>query len=228
MLDSAPTSDVFTSILRVLERIEDKLDGQDQRLDKFEDTVRAPRSARVGGPISEVHLADLPDLNEFASPATSIADFAVGHLNEKAGVPYSDVDLTFQEAGQNEQLKKLLESYLGDCWKLPDDKRLPLNLTNRAGHGAHAAQDPQFGLSGIRKEAFTKGLERLKGFDNDLRSQPGNDFFIIDYSPTNTSRLYRIGEKAVGSELRVSLGEPSHHQWSRLMYVMSCWLVADR
>lgn len=228
MPDSAPMSDVFTSILRVLERIEYKLDGQEQRLDKFEDTAGAPRSARVGDPISEVDLADLPDLNEFASPPTSIADFAVGHLNEKAGVPYSDVDLTFQETAQSEQLKKLSESYLGDCWKLPDDNRLPLNLINRAGHWTHAAQDPQFGLSWIRKEAFTKALERLKGFDNDLRSQPGNDFFIIDYSPTNTSRLYRIGEKAVGSELRVSLGEPSHHQWSRLMYVMSFWLMADR
>jgi len=224
MPDSAPMSDVFTSILRVLERIEDKLDGQEQRLDKFEDTARGSRSARAGDPISEVDLADLPELNEYASPETSIADFAIGHPNEKADVPYSDVDFTFQETGQNEELKKLLESYLGDCWKLPDDTRLPLNLVNRAVDWTHAARDPQIVMSSMRKDSFRKGLERLKGFDIDHRSQLGNDFFIIDYCPKNTSRLYRIGEKAVGSELRVSLGEPSHHQWSRLMYIMSRWL----
>lgn len=215
-------SDVLTSILRVLERIEDKLDGQEQSLDKFKNTATGPRSARAGDPISEVDLADLPQLNELASPETPITDFATGHPNEKADVPYSNVDFTFQETGQNKQLKKLLQSYLGDCWKLPDDKRLPLNLVNRAVDWTHAARDPYIVMSSIRQNSFRKGLERLKGFDVDHRSQLGNDFFVIDYSPKNTSRLYRIGEEAVGTELRVSLGEkPSHHQWSRLMYMMS-------
>jgi len=221
MPDSAPMSDVFTSILRVLERIEEKLEGQEQHLNSSEYTSRGPRSARAVDPISEVDLADLPELNEVASPETSIVNFAIGHPNEKADVPYSDVDFIFQETGQHEELKNLLESHLGDCWKLPDDKRLPLNLVNRAVDWTHAARDPQLGMSSMRKDSFRKGLKRLKGFDIDHRSQLGNDFFIIDYSPKNTSRLYRIGEKAVGSELRVSLGEPSHHQWSRLMYIMS-------
>jgi len=223
MPDSAPMSDVFTSILRVLERIEGKLDGQEQRSNTLENLARGPRSARAVDPISEVDLADLPELNGSASPEASIASFTIGHLNEKAEVPYSDLGFAFQEKGQNEELKKLLESYLGDCWKLPDDKRLPLNLVNRAVDWTHAAREPQFVMSSIRKDAIKRGLERLKNFDIDLRSQLGNDFFIIDYCPKNTSRLYRLGEKAVGSELKVSLGEPSHHQWSRLMYVMFLW-----
>jgi hypothetical protein len=223
MPDSAPRSDVFTSILRVLERIEEKLDGQEQGPNTFENIARGPRSAEAIDPISEVDLADLPELNGFASPENSIPDIAIGQPHEKAEVPYSDMGSTFQETDQNEELKELLVSYLGDCWKLPDDKRLPLNLVNRAVDWTHAARDPQLVTSSIRKDAIKRGLERLKGFDIDLRSQLGNDFFIIDYSPKNSSRLYRLGEKAVGSELRVSLGKPSHHQWSRLMYVMFLW-----
>ena len=65
------------------------------------------------------------------------------------------------------------------------------------------------------------GLERLRHFDADLRARPGNDFMIIDYNARGNCRLYRVGEQAAGSELKVSLGEPSHHQWSRLMCVQS-------
>lgn len=222
MPESMHTNDVFTSLLRVLERIEEKLDGQEQRLNINESLARGARSARGADTIGEVNHAELPEYNGSPSPENSIADFAIGHPDEK--VPYSAVGFTFQETLQTEELKKLLESYLGDCWKLPDDERLPLNLVNRAVDWTHAARDPYIVMSSIRKDIFRKGLERLKGFDVDHRSQLGNDFFVIDYSPKNTSRLYRIGEKAVGSELRVSLGEkPSHQQWSRLMYTMSSY-----
>ena len=221
MADTAPTSDIFTSILKVLERIEEKLDGQEQRFNTFENLTKRSRSPGNTGNTSEVDLTEIPDLNEFPSPKPSLADWAVWQTSEKTQVPYSDVGFSSQEPGQNEEFKRLLETYLGDCWKLPDDKRLPLNLANRAVDWTSASWDPKVAMSWIRKEAVVKGLERLRRFDIDLRALPGNDFFIIDYCPKNNSRLYRIGEKAVGSELRVSLGEPSHHQWSRLMYAVS-------
>lgn len=218
MADLPPTGDVFTSMLRCLERIEEKLEGQEQRLSNFENLTRPPRSTRNADMTSELDLTETPELNGFPSPKASIADSAVYRMNEKTEVPYSDIGFSSQEPGQNEEFKRLLETYLGDCWKLPDDKRLSLNLVNRAVDWTHACWDPKIVMSSIRKDAVKKGLERLRRFDHDLRAQPGNDFFIIDYCPKNTSRLYRLGEKAVGTEPRVSLSRPSHHQWSRLMY----------
>ena len=220
MADLAPTADVFTSILKVLERIEEKLDSQEQRLSNFDIVTKRSRSTRNVDEISEANLTEEDQINGFPSPKLSVADSAVWQANEKQDVPYSDARFLSRGPGQNEEYRRSLEAYLGDCWKLPDDKRLSLNLVTLVSDWAHAVRDPKIAMSSIRKDVVRKTLERLKQFDLEHRARPGNDFFIIDYCPKSTSRLYRIGEKAVGSELRVSLGEPSHHQWSRLMYAV--------
>ena len=220
MADLAPTADVFTSILKVLERIEEKLDSQEQRLSNFDIVTKRSHSIKDADEISEADLSEVYQINGLPSPKPSTADSAVWQANEKQDVLYSDARFTSQGPGQKEEFRRSLEAYLGDCWKLPDDKRLSLNLVKLASDWAHASRDPWSAMSSIRKGIVEKTLERLKQFDLEHRARPGNDFFIIDYCPKSTSRLYRIGEKAVGSELRVSLGEPSHHQWSRLMYAI--------
>lgn len=65
--------------------------------------------------------------------------------------------------------------------------------------------------------ATRKAVDHLVQFDRELRSSPGNDFLIIDYDAAYHSRLYRIGEPAIGSEIKVDLKDSSHKQWSRLM-----------
>ena len=218
MADTRSSSDVFTSILKVLERIEEKLEGQERRLNAFDDLTKASRSARDADSSTETDPTDLANINRSSSPKPSIADSVVWPASEKLEVPYNDVGFSHQISGQNDDIKNMLEAYLGDCWKLPDDKRLPLNLASRAVDWRSASWDPKVAMSSARKDAVKKGLSRLRQFDIDHRAHAGNDFFIIDCNPKNISRLYRLGEKALGSELRVSLGEPSNQQWSRLMY----------
>ena len=154
------------------------------------------------------------------------------HRIERCKVPYSDLGFSNHEPDHGDEFKSLLEAYIGDCWKLPDDKRLPLNFANRLIDWTHATWDPKSTVSAAKQAKIVQDLERLRRFDTDLRAQPGNDFCIIDYNAKGDCRLYRVGEKAAGSELKVSLGEPSHHQWSRLMYVLPPFLTdfahADR
>ena len=217
MADTRPPSDVFGSILRVLERIEERLEGQEHRLNAFERLTKPSRSTRDTDSTSEVDLTDILQIDRSSSPIPSTADSSVWPVGEKLEVPYSDVGFDCQTPSQNGDLQNMLESYLGDCWKLPDDKRLPLNLANRVVDWTSGSK---VATSSVRREGVKKGLSRLRQFDMDHRAHAGNDFFIIDYNPKNTSRLYRLGEKALGSELRVSPGEASHQQWSRLMYEM--------
>ena len=218
MADARSSSDVFTSILKVLERIEERLEGQERRLNAFDNLTKPSRSARDADSSTEIDLTDLPNIDRSSSPKPSIADSVVWPASEKLEVPYNDVDSNHQMSGQNDDIKNMLEAYLGDCWKLPDDKRLPLHLANRAVDWTSATWDPKVAMSSARKDAVKRGLSHLRQFAIDHRVHPGNDFFIIDCNRKNISRLYRLGEKALGSELRVSLGELSHHQWSRIMY----------
>lgn len=220
MADARPPSDVFGSILKVLERIEERLEGQEHRLNAFERLTKPSRSTRDTDSTGEVDLTDLVPIDRSSSPKPSIADSVVWPAGEKLEIPYSDVGFGCQFASQNEDLKNTLEATLGDCWKLPDDKRLPLNLASPSADGTSISWDSKVAMSSVAKDAVKKRLDRLRQFDNDHRAHTGNDFFIIDYNPKNNSRLYRLGEKALGSELRVSPGEASHQQWSRLMYEM--------
>lgn len=218
MDDARPTAEVFISILKVLQRIEEKLDGQERRVGNFENERKQSNIVRNSDECSVSDAGEATGLKVYPpSSASSILGSVHLQASEKTEVPYSDVGFSTQEPGQSEAFKKLLETYLGDCWKLPDDKRLPLNLINRTVDWTNPAWDPKIVLSTIWKDKVREGLERLRRFDIDLRAQPGNDFFIIDYCAKGTSRLYRIGDKAVGSELKVSLGEPIHQQFSRLV-----------
>ena len=214
MADPPPAANLLSAILNVLERIEQKLDRQEQRLNAIDDAPRTPQSSAFTDPGSEIDLTDLTEVNEREDPRS----IWQSQGPEKLEVPYSDLGFSCHEPNNNDGFRRLLETYIGDCWKLPDDKRLPLNFSNRFIDWTNVAWSPRSTASATQQAAIEAGLERLHRFDADLRAQPGNDFMIIDYDARGNCRLYRVGEQAAGSELKVSLGEPSHHQWSRLMY----------
>lgn len=128
----------------------------------------------------------------------------------------------------DESHRGLLRNYLGSCSVMPDDGRLPLSfswsisnvrrrsitLENPLDHQNAATRTLQL----VDNLAEARRLEALRTFDTDLRSLPGNDFLVVDVDSSNSSRLYRIGQDAIGAELMVR-SEPSHDaQWSRLMY----------
>ena len=213
MTEPAPAAEVLSAILKVLERIEERLDGQEQRFNAVNDASRSTQSNTIMSQASEVDLTDLTDVNEHGEDpqGRSLQDSVLWHGPEKPEVPYSDLGFSCHEPNHNDGFRRLLETYIGDCWKLPEDNRL-IDWT-------HAAWSPKSTASATRQAAVVQDLERLRRFDIDLRAQPGNDFMIIDYNSIGNCRLYRVGDKAAGSELKGALGEPSHHQWSRLMYV---------
>ncbi|KAL8684949.1 MAG: hypothetical protein Q9224_006048, partial [Gallowayella concinna] len=105
----------------------------------------------------------------------------------------------------------LLGQYLGQCSIIPDDGRLPLNFSwtiNRAAPGIPKLVD---------NLAETQRLDTLRTFDADLKSHPGNDFLVVDFDTSNNSRLYRVGQDAIGAELMVSSESTHEAPWSRLI-----------
>lgn len=221
MAEPVLAADVLSAILKVLERIEERLDKQEQRFDVVSDAPHRPRQSTILSSASEVDLAELAEADEEPAypPSISSREADGWRRLEKPEVLYSDLGFSRHEPDHNKSFETLLETYIGDCWKLPEDKRLPLNFSNRLIDWTHDAWDPISTVSASQRESVVQGLEQLRRFDTDLRAHPGNDFFIIDYDSRSSCRLYRVGDKAVGPELKVSLREPSHHQWSRLMYV---------
>ena len=220
MTEPAPAAEVLSAILKVLQRIEERLDGQEQRFNALNDPSRSTQHTTFTSQASELDFTDPAEAseNEQEPQGPSIRNLVGWQGPEKLEVPYSDLGFSYHEPNHNDSFKRLLETHIGDCWKLPDDKRLPLNFSNRLIDWTHATWSPDSTLSATKQAAIVQGLEQLRRFDNDLRAEPGNDFVIIDYSSRGNCRLYRVGDKAAGSELKVSLSEPSHHQWSRLMY----------
>ena len=224
MAESAPAADVLSAILGVLERIEERLVGQEQRLNLANGSSKPSQSIRRTSSVSEVDLTELEEADthvKYSSethveypPSSSPDELTAWHKSETHEAPYSDLGFTYHESNHNDGFRGLLEPYIGDCWMLPDDKRLPLHL----GIQLIKSWSSETTLLATQRASLVRNLERLQQFDKDLRARPGNDFLIIDYDSRSNCRLYRVGNRAVRSELKVARGEPSHQQWSRLMY----------
>ena len=230
MTEPARSTDILYDILNVLQRIESKLerhedqfksleyhsqinrggtkeDGLDSSADTTSETSRAaetlyisadnPRPSRKGTPTSE------PVLPEDTGTALK--------------VPYSQWSINQLDRFFNLSLSKLLETRLGDCWRMPDDDRLPLKffksniLKSNSPFGVPIDSFPTI------RQPFERDLEFLCQFDNDLRAHPGNDFMVVDFDAADETRLYRVGDKAFGSELHVEAQALKSAPWSRLM-----------
>ena len=117
----------------------------------------------------------------------------------------------------NLSLLNLLEARLGDCWKMPDDNRLPLKFfkTNiLKSNGPFGVPIDSFPTA---RQPFERDLEFLCQFDDDLRAHPGNDFVVVDFDAADNTRSYRLGEQASGLELQVEAQGLKSAPWSRLM-----------
>ncbi|KAL9120721.1 MAG: hypothetical protein Q9187_002719 [Circinaria calcarea] len=112
-------------------------------------------------------------------------------------------------------LLKSIQDYLGDWWAIPDDHRIRLTFSNHAYHKAH---EPMRFLSQPPRAYYSdSSLRAARQFDTNLRALPGNDFLVIDFDELNNSRIYRLGQKAVGNPLMVESGSGYDAPWSRLI-----------
>ncbi|KAL8687234.1 MAG: hypothetical protein Q9218_006536 [Villophora microphyllina] len=236
MVDSEVQQDVFNGILQVLQRIEAKLETHESRVKTVEDLIQrhhAPSSGTSSWTTngsSDVswrkEQGDSFDLRARESNpqhrvlleigSKSIMDNRAISVFSKGGpkIEYSEWQSARSNDAQihapDESGVDLLAKYLGHCAVMPDDGRLPLNF-HRDVNLASGTIGPDDSLARARM------LEALRIFDAEHRHQPNNDFCVVDIDSSNNSRIYRVGEDAIGNELMVTTEPTYEAPWSRLI-----------
>ncbi|MCJ1310262.1 hypothetical protein MMC25_003924 [Agyrium rufum] len=110
-----------------------------------------------------------------------------------------------------------IQENLGDWWQIPDDGRVRLTFSKEGYQKRYESSQSPF----IERPNLFYALDRMKGarqFDELLRCHSGNDFFAVDFDDTHNTRIYRLGQKAVGPPLTVDADTGTHDSpWSRLV-----------
>ena len=229
MTEPAPSTDVSHDILNVLQRIESLLERHEERFKSLEHHIQISRGGtKIDGldssadtPSETSRAAETPYLSTDNSRPLRTGTPTSDPLPEDTGtalkIPYSQWSINQLDRFFSLSLSKVLETRLGDCWRMPDDDRLPLKffkssiLKSNSPFGVPVDSFPTV------RQPFERDLEFLCQFDNDLRAHPGNDFMVVDFDAADETRVYRVGEKAFGSELHVEAQELKSAPWSRLM-----------
>ena len=233
MTDDCGTREVLLNILQVLKKIEGKANGYEERLLRLEgssteaeqDTYTSKNHFHAyskddgkydrlvaqdqippehGKPRSKIYYSEWNTENLIKyishSPMTEL-DASRGNLDE-----FSD-----------SRLSKAVEERLGDYWSMPDDNRLPLKFSkgNILRSRINMALTRQTFYRG--KQSFERELHSLCQFDREHRAYKGNDFMIVDFDTFNNSRIYRLGEPAIGPDLMVDLNCKNEAPWSRIL-----------
>lgn len=206
--DFQPSNDVLTSVLRVLERIEAKLETQAQRVESLRKEAKEEPD-----PLYSVKRFDgrtrARSLFEKTSSVGPSLPSTVLYSTWRLGHPKQNQILDVQ-------FMKVIERLIGDYWKIPDDGRLPLKTFALTSESPIDRDDQPTSYSRAMRQ-IEKDSRELVQFDTALKIQPGNDFLVVDIDTKNNARLYRVGDKAIGSQLRVEYGNSQHAPWSRLM-----------
>lgn len=229
MTEPVRSSDVLHDILNVLKRIESSLEAHEERFKSLEYHTQICNGRRTAigldgstSALRETSRSEdvLYTSGEDTRPSrkgTPTNDDSSRDASTALRVPYSQWSINQLDRFFNLSLSKLLEARLGDCWRMPDDDRLPLKffksnvLKSNGPFGVPVDSFPTI------RQPFERDLEFLCHFDNKLRAHPGNDFMVVDFDSADETRLYRLGEKAFGSELQVEAQGPKSAPWSRLI-----------
>lgn len=242
MADCQQSNPILVDILRVLQRIEEKLERQDRRFGHLEDvkTVRADTQTRKSnnGRLEEhsnkhESMADADKelscsnsnpkfnheiLNQSLFQAASDRDESLVNTHEAFKISYSNWSYNERYQELEEAFTEMLEKYVGDYWRIPADNRLPLMLFQGSIQSTRDYWESQMvNVYTKRNRAIGPELEYLQQFDANHRSQDGNDFLVVDFDLGNNTRLYRVGEEVIGEELMVERGA-DQAPWSRLVY----------
>ena len=226
MTDPIGSDHVLNGILRVLERIEAKLDGHEARFSSLEDSTRS-REENTGHIKAETSILRTgePGLDPLETPrpsrkGTPINGDIYGDTQGPLKVPYGKWSINQLDNFFNLALSKSLAERLRDCWGMPDDNRLPLKFFRSNILQTNAPWGPPCDSYPTIRYPVERELETLCHFDERLREQPGNDFVVVDFDESENTRIYRLGDDAVGPELEVQQQGSSTAPWSRLVYVI--------
>ena len=231
MAEPVRSSDVLYDILNVLQRIESKLEVREESFKSLEyhtqiyderrkadgldgNTGTQGETSRTADVLYTSGEETQPQPSRKGRPTSSDSS---RDASSALKVPYSQWSINQLDRFFNLSLSKLLQARLGDCWTMPDDDRLPLKffksnvLKSNGPFGVPVDSFPTI------RQPFERDLESLCHFDDKLRAHPGNDFMVVDFDAADETRLYRLGEKAFGSELQVEAQGSKSAPWSRLM-----------
>ena len=246
MTEGGQEQDVLVNILRVLERIETKLNSHEERVRHLERTVSPSDGVAQQEKEWETETADTliksEDKKESLGPAETaeiLKDDANSRLEkDMPRVPYGDwsIDRFVKGIQQNayddwsaagaqlDQFYALtdlppdLGRRMGCTWDLPDDNRFPLKFFKSNILRMHVAGGgPGIETMSRLKRRIEREMTELCNFDQELRKHSGNDFVVVDFDRYNNARMYRIGQAVVGPELLVDAGDAQNAPWSRLM-----------
>ena len=249
MIESQEQHHLLNGILQVLQRIETKLENHEARVTTVEDLVHRHRSVAIQPEIvsrtlddslnavtsersddstaTRLHDSDRGQGDQLELQSQRTKELELPSVHSKGGpkIKYG----SWRPGRDNEDPTDLLDEshlsllthYLGQCSVMPNDDRLPLSFTWTINNAI--PEDTRL----VDTLAESQRLDTLRIFDADLRAHHGNDFLVADFDTSNNSRLYRVGQEAIGGELMVS-SESSHEApWSRLMYEMICRVGAS-
>ena len=230
----SPSTELLASILTVLERIEKKLARQDEQVQHLSAIVNGDGATyqghvRLDVPIEPVYVSDADIVLKLEDSKLPLAS----KKNQK--ISYRDWNLDRLDGHLDDQLSKLLQSYLGDWSRIPGDNRLPLSFSRYDHDSSIENWDSvvEEYFHHLRPQYSSLKLNAAREFDTALRACKGNDFLVVDFDQYNHHVLYRLGDEAVGNELLVpDTGESSNAPWSRLMYALRCvpprqWLTSS-
>ncbi|CAF9941909.1 MAG: hypothetical protein ALECFALPRED_009380 [Alectoria fallacina] len=226
---TAPLLYISPGILDVLQRIELKLEGHEERFKSLEYHTPINNGRRKSDGLDRnvdtssgtSRTAEMfytsADTWRPSRKGTPTSDDSSGDTSTALKVPYSQWSINQLDRFFNLSLSNSLEARLGDCWEMPDDNRLPLKffktniLKSNGPFGVPIDSIP------TSRQPVQRDLEFLCQFDDELRAHPGNDFMVVDFDAADDTRLYRLGEQAFGSELQVEAQGSNSAPWSRLI-----------
>lgn len=248
MLERSQDDDILLNILRVLERIEAKIESHEDRVRRLEDLHESEIKNEEGDEecASENNVANGLNSKELAFIGDAKNELESEddpeEIKNRQRIPYGDWSIekyikglprdVYESWGSAsthlDQFYSLttlspdLRQRMGCSWDVPDDHRFPLKFSK----SNFLKMQLTSGGSGIETHSrLRKRIERemteLCNFDDTLRKHPGNDFVVVDFDQHNASRMYRIGQQAIGPELLVDAKDDRNAPWSRLMFVLT-------
>lgn len=194
MADPQLLGELLVSILRVLERVEERIGKLDKHFEQTQ-TLYTLDPTEIRGPSHSYLEHDEGILSRESSKEASTSQPSTMQHSIATKVRYSDWSENSRGLQFEAEVEAMLQRYLGGYWKIPNDNRLPV----------------------FKPNLKIQSLDILRRFDTQLRIEKGNDFVVIDYDSMNNTRIYRIGEAVIGSDLMVNPTQLDNAPWSRLM-----------
>lgn len=194
MTEAQLPSEILLSILRVLERVEERLEKLDKHFELAPTLYTQDPAEKRGLSQSHLEYDDRISSRETQKEPIKVQSATRQHAVARK-VRYGDWGEGSCGLKPKAENQAMLQRYLGDYWKIPNDNR----------------------LTTFKPNLKLQSLETLRRFDSQLRREKGNDFVVIDYDSMNNTRIYRIGEAAIGSDLMVDPTRLDNAPWSRLM-----------